>query len=59
MAIDLDGAIVCVTGGGRGIGRATAAALAARGARVFLGDIDLGVADRAAEELGGDVRALH
>ncbi len=59
MAIDLDGAIVCVTGGGRGIGRATAAALAERGARVFIGDIDIDVAERAAEELGDAVRAVH
>ena len=38
--IDLDGAVVCVTGAARGIGRATAAELSRRGARVWIGDLD-------------------
>ena len=50
-AIDLEDAVVLVTGGGRGIGRATGAAFAARGATVCLADLDLPVAQEAAEEL--------
>jgi hypothetical protein len=50
-AIDLDGAVVLITGGGRGIGRATGAAFAARGARVCLADLDLPVAQEAAQEI--------
>ncbi len=50
-AIDLDGAVVLITGGGRGIGRATGAAFAARGARVCLADLDLPVAHEAAREI--------
>jgi len=59
MAIDLDGAVACVTGGGRGIGRATAAVLAARGARVWIGDLDGEAAEGAAAELGDRVRAAQ
>ncbi|MDJ0404224.1 SDR family NAD(P)-dependent oxidoreductase [Rhodococcus erythropolis] len=55
--IDLKGARVGVTGGGRGIGRATAAALAACGAIVTIGDIDLDVAVSTAEDIG--VHAHH
>lgn len=54
MAVqDLDGAVVAITGGGRGIGLETARALAARGARVAIGDIDTALAERAAGGLGG------
>ena len=49
----LAGKVVAITGGGRGIGRATAAALVAEGARVALGDIDAASAARTAEELAG------
>lgn len=52
-AIDLTDAVVLVTGGGRGIGRATAAAFAARGARVCLADLDLPAAGAAAADVGG------
>ena len=51
-AIDLDVAVVLVTGGARGIGRATGAAFAARGARVCLADLDLSVAAEAADDIG-------
>jgi short-subunit dehydrogenase len=43
---------VAVTGGGRGIGLATAHALAARGARVAVGDVDAELAEAAGVELG-------
>lgn len=38
--IDLDGAIVAVTGGARGIGKSTADLFSARGATVCVGDLD-------------------
>jgi NAD(P)-dependent dehydrogenase (short-subunit alcohol dehydrogenase family) len=38
--IELGGAVVAITGAGRGIGRATADEFARRGARVCLGDLD-------------------
>jgi NAD(P)-dependent dehydrogenase (short-subunit alcohol dehydrogenase family) len=49
----LSGKVVVITGGGRGIGAATARALVARGARVAIGDVDLETAERTAAELGG------
>jgi len=48
----LAGKTVAITGGGRGIGRATARALIAEGARVAIGDIDAALAERTAEQLG-------
>jgi NAD(P)-dependent dehydrogenase (short-subunit alcohol dehydrogenase family) len=48
----LAGRVVAITGGGRGIGRATAVALIAQGARVAVGDIDAELARGTAEELG-------
>ena len=44
--------VVAVTGGGRGIGLATTRALAARGARVAVGDLDADLADQAGGALG-------
>ena len=55
--ISLDGAVVCVTGAGRGIGRATATELARRGARVWIGDLDTEEATRAAAEIGA--KSMH
>ncbi len=49
----LAGQVVAITGGGRGIGRATATALLAHGARVAIGDIESDLAERTAQELGG------
>lgn len=52
MAVDLDGAVACVTGGARGIGLATAQLLVRRGARVVLGDLDGDLAAQAASDIG-------
>jgi short-subunit dehydrogenase len=52
-AIELDGAAVAITGGARGIGFATAKAFAAQGATVFIGDLDVDLARKAAAEVGG------
>ena len=54
----LVGSVVAITGGGRGIGRATARALIAQGARVAIGDIDAALAQRTAEELGSGTVGL-
>jgi NADP-dependent 3-hydroxy acid dehydrogenase YdfG len=50
--------VVAITGGARGIGRATAAALIARGARVAIGDIEAPLAERTADELGAGTVGL-
>src|SRR6059036_1426632 len=55
----LAGKVVVVTGGGRGIGAATAAALVRRGARVAIGDVDLETAQQTAEQLGSGTIARH
>lgn len=54
----LAGETVAITGGARGIGRATAALLAAQGMRVAIGDLDLQAAEQAAAELGAGAIAL-
>jgi NADP-dependent 3-hydroxy acid dehydrogenase YdfG len=51
--IELDGAVVAITGAGRGIGRATGEAFAARGATVCLGDLDRSSGEAAALQIGG------
>ncbi len=48
----LTGTVVAITGGARGIGRATAAALIAQGARVVIGDIDGAMVATTAAQLG-------
>lgn len=49
---------MAITGGGRGIGAATAAALVQAGARVALGDLDVETAKRTADRLGEAAVAL-
>jgi NAD(P)-dependent dehydrogenase (short-subunit alcohol dehydrogenase family) len=54
----LYGRTVAITGGARGIGKATTKALVAKGARVAIGAIDLALAEETATELGGNVVAF-
>jgi len=45
------GRTVAITGGARGIGRATAVAFAASGADVAIGDLDAELAEKSAREI--------
>lgn len=56
--IDVAGASIAITGAAQGIGKATAQALAARGAKVAIGDLDLDLAKRTADEIGGTAHHL-
>ena len=54
----LVGQVALVTGGARGIGKATARALVREGVKVAIGDLDLEAAQATAQELGGGTVAL-
>jgi NAD(P)-dependent dehydrogenase (short-subunit alcohol dehydrogenase family) len=54
----LSGKVVAITGGARGIGKATATALVRKGCRVAIGDLDLELAEQTAAALGGGTIAL-
>src|ERR1700709_1163677 len=54
----LGGKVVAITGGARGIGKATATALVRKGCRVAIGDLDLALAEETAAGLGGGTIAL-
>ncbi len=51
--MDLSGQVAIVTGGGSGLGEATARAMAAQGAKVALLDIGLDRAEKVAADIGG------
>ncbi|MDX1435075.1 MAG: SDR family NAD(P)-dependent oxidoreductase, partial [Gammaproteobacteria bacterium] len=51
--MDIAGHAVLITGGGSGLGAATARWLAARGARVAVLDTDLSGAEAVATQIGG------
>jgi len=55
----LQGKVVAITGGARGIGKATAQALVRKGAKVAIGDLDRELAEQTASELGADTLALE
>jgi NADP-dependent 3-hydroxy acid dehydrogenase YdfG len=55
----LSGKVVAITGGARGIGKATAIALVGKGCRVAIGDLDPELAEQTAESLGGGTIALQ
>jgi short-subunit dehydrogenase len=57
--IELRGAVVAVTGGARGIGRATAEAFTAAGATVCIGDLDGDAAADAAREIGAGAQPFQ
>jgi len=54
----LGGQVVAISGGGRGIGRATGAALIAKGAKVAIGDVDAPLAEQTAAQLGSGAIGL-
>ena len=55
----LEGKVAIVVGGGSGMGRAGAAAMAAEGAKVVVSDLSLERAEAVAAAMGGDAAALH
>jgi NAD(P)-dependent dehydrogenase (short-subunit alcohol dehydrogenase family) len=57
--ISLSGRRAVVTGGARGIGRATAARLAEAGARLVIADLDAGAAAAACADLGAEAYAVE
>ncbi len=58
MAFEMSGGVAVVTGGARGIGKATATALSRAGMKVAVADIDDQLAVDAAAEIGGEARGF-
>jgi len=54
----LVGQVIAITGGARGIGRATATTLVREGAKVAIGDLDHSAAEQTASEIGGGTIGL-
>lgn len=54
-----EGAVALVTGAGSGIGKELALALAKRGARVWVTDVNIDAAERVASACGDTAKALH
>ncbi len=59
MSDSLAGRVIAVTGGAQGIGREIVRHLAARAARVAIGDLDIALARKTAAELDGEVAAFE
>jgi NAD(P)-dependent dehydrogenase (short-subunit alcohol dehydrogenase family) len=57
--VRLDGKIALVVGGGSGMGRAGASAMAAEGAKVVVSDISLERAEAVAASIGENAAAMH
>jgi NADP-dependent 3-hydroxy acid dehydrogenase YdfG len=55
----LTGQVAAITGGARGIGRATAEAFVRQGMKVAIGDLDLAEAQRTADQLGAGTIAIE
>jgi NAD(P)-dependent dehydrogenase (short-subunit alcohol dehydrogenase family) len=55
----LNGNVAAITGGARGIGRATARAFVREGIRVAIGDVDVAAARATAEEIGAGTIGLE
>jgi NAD(P)-dependent dehydrogenase (short-subunit alcohol dehydrogenase family) len=57
--VRLDGKVVLVVGGGSGMGRAGAVAMAAEGAKVVVSDLSLTRAEAVAASIGENAAAMH
>ncbi|NQD74409.1 SDR family NAD(P)-dependent oxidoreductase, partial [Pseudomonas sp. CM27] len=55
----VQGKVALVTGGAKGIGRASARLLVAEGAQVLISDIDTQAGQALADELGAAARFIH